>query len=133
MNHTGVRSTGSRRQACTSRGSDTAASLAFGRSVPARQLPAAAEPDRPAAALVVAEDAELERRVGEGELLRAVAALHRHGDYEPSLAHRQPGEVQAQPLELRRAEQHSVDRLPAELVACRVADADRHAPFVESL
>src|SRR5213595_519565 len=74
MNQTGVRSTGSRRQARTSSGSDTALSLAFAGSVHGRQLPGPAEPDRARGARVLAEDRQLERALGEPELGAAVAA-----------------------------------------------------------
>src|SRR5206468_11743448 len=93
LNQTGVRSTGSHRQALTSRGFDTTGSLAFGGPVPGRQLPAAAEANGPAAVRAGAEDAQLEGGVGRGEF-RRVAVRDGHGDGEAALAHRQAGEVQ---------------------------------------
>src|SRR5207244_1884130 len=93
MNQTGVRSTGSHRQALTSRDFDTSVSLAFGDTVTRRQLPAATEANGPAAAGAGAEDTELEGGVGRGEF-RRVTVRDGHGDGEAALAHWQTGEVQ---------------------------------------
>src|ERR671930_18057 len=116
MNQTGVRSTGSRREALTCRW------LFAG-----RQLPVTAEADRPSAVGARAEDIQLQRWVSQGQLLRTVAVQDRDRDRETPLAHRQAREVQPQPLELRGAKEHAVDALRPDLPPRRVADPDGHA------
>src|SRR5919197_3331074 len=121
MNQTGVRSTGSRREALTSRGFGTSGSLAFRWLFAGRQLPVTAEADRPSAVGARAEDIQLQRWVSQGQLLRAVAVQDRDRDRETALAHRQAREVQPQPLELRGEQEHAVDALRPDLPPRRAA------------
>src|SRR5206468_11123597 len=129
MNQTGVRSTGSRRAARTSSGSLMLVRL------PAawiRELPGTAEPNRPGAARIAAENTQLQRPLGPREL---DAVLRRHADVheEPPLPHRQPGEAQEQLLEPRRPQPDPFEHLRADRKPVPVPEADRHARSFDAL